>query len=35
MVKFGVTVGSLAIVAFLITTLITKAFNSERVMFNA
>lgn len=35
MAKFGVTVGSLAIVAFLITTLITKAFNSERVMFNA
>jgi len=35
MARFGVTVGSLAIVAFLITTLITKAFNSERVMFNA
>lgn len=35
MAQFGVTIGSLAIVAFLITTLITKAFNSERVMFNA
>lgn len=35
MAKFGVTVGSLAIVALLITTLITRAFNSEKVMFNA
>lgn len=35
MAKFGVTVGSLAIIAFLITTLVTRAFNSERVMFNA
>jgi sodium transport system permease protein len=35
MAKFGITVGSLALVAFLLTTLITKAFNSERVMFNA
>lgn len=35
MVEFGVTVGSLAVVALLITTLITKAFNSERIMFNA
>lgn len=35
MTEFGVTVGSLAIVAFLITALVTRAFNSERVMFNA
>ncbi|NLO08580.1 MAG: ABC transporter permease [Clostridiales bacterium] len=35
MAKFGVTVGSLALLAFLITTLVTRAFNSERVMFNA
>lgn len=35
MAKFGVTVGSLALLALLITTLITRAFNSERVMFNA
>lgn len=35
MVQFGLTVGSLALVALIITTLITKAFNSERVMFNA
>lgn len=35
MTQYGVTVGSLAIVAFLITTMITRAFNSEKVMFNA
>lgn len=35
MAKFGVTVGSLALLALLITTLVTRAFNSERVMFNA
>jgi len=35
MLNFGVTVGTLALIALLITTLITKAFNSERVMFNA
>lgn len=35
MAKFGMTVGSLALVALLITTLVTRAFNSERVMFNA
>ncbi|MDI9510207.1 MAG: ABC transporter permease [Clostridiales bacterium] len=35
MANFGITIGSLALLAFLITTCITKAFNSERVMFNA
>ena len=35
MAQFGVTLGSLALIAILLTTLITKAFNSERVMFNA
>lgn len=33
--QFGVTIGSLAILASLITIFITKAFNSEKVMFNA
>lgn len=35
MAKFGVTIGSLALLAFLLTALVTRAFNSERVMFNA
>lgn len=35
MANYGLTIGSLALVAFLITACITKAFNSERVMFNA
>lgn len=33
--QFGVTVGSLAILASLLTVLITKAFSNEKVMFNA
>lgn len=35
MVQLGLTVGSLAAVALIITAFITKAFNNERVMFNA
>lgn len=35
MAQYGVTIGTLAVLAALITTLITKAFNSEKVMFNA
>jgi len=35
MPQFGVAVGSLAILASLITVLITRAFNNEKVMFNA
>lgn len=35
MSQFGVTVGSLAILASLLTVLITKAFSNEKVMFNA
>ena len=35
MAQFGLTVGTTAILAALITMLITKAFNSEKVMFNA
>ncbi len=35
MPQFGLTVGSLALFAILVTTMITKAFNSEKVMFNA
>lgn len=33
--QLGITVGSTALLAAVITTLITKAFNSEKVMFNA
>ncbi len=33
--QFGLTVGGTVILALLITVLITKAFNSEKVMFNA
>ncbi len=33
--QYGITVGTLAILAAVITSLITKAFNSEKVMFNA
>ncbi len=35
MTQYGVTIGSLALFAIVVTTLITKAFNSEKVMFNA
>lgn len=35
MTQYGVTIGSLALLAIVVTTLITKAFNSEKVMFNA
>jgi len=35
MSQFGLTVGSIALLAAIITTLITKAFNSEKIMFNA
>lgn len=35
MAQFGVTVGSLAAAALVLTALITRAFNNERVMFNA
>lgn len=35
MAQFGLTIGSLALIAIVITTLITKAFKSEKVMFNA
>lgn len=35
MAQFGVTVGSLAAVALILTAFITRAFNNERVMFNA
>jgi len=33
--KFGATVGGTVALAFIITVLITKAFNSEKIMFNA
>ena len=33
--QFGITIGSLALVALVIISLIVKAFNDERVMFNA
>jgi sodium transport system permease protein len=33
--QFGATVASLILVAVLVTSLITKAFNSEKIMFNA
>ncbi len=35
MTQYGVTVGSLALLAIIVTTLVTRAFNSEKVMFNA
>jgi sodium transport system permease protein len=35
MTQYGITIGTLAVLAAVITTLITKAFNSEKVMFNA
>lgn len=35
MTQFGLTVGTTAFLAAIITVLITKAFNSEKVMFNA
>lgn len=35
MAQFGLTVGTTVVLAALITMLITKAFNSEKVMFNA
>jgi sodium transport system permease protein len=33
--QFGITIGGTVILAALLTSLITKAFNSEKVMFNA
>jgi sodium transport system permease protein len=33
--QFGLTIGTLVLLAAVFTTLITKAFNSEKVMFNA
>ncbi|MDF2539500.1 MAG: putative rane protein [Herbinix sp.] len=33
--QFGITVGVTALLAAIVTSLITKAFNSEKVMFNA
>lgn len=33
--QFGATVGTILLLAAIITTLITKAFNSEKIMFNA
>ena len=33
--QFGLTIGTTALVAALVTGLITKAFNSEKIMFNA
>ena len=35
MVQYGVTIATLASLAFVVTSLITRAFNSEKVMFNA
>jgi sodium transport system permease protein len=35
MAQFGATVGTIVLLASLITALITKAFNSEKIMFNA
>lgn len=35
MTQFGVTIGSIAVLASLITMCITKTFNNEKVMFNA
>lgn len=33
--QYGLTIGTLALLAFLVSALVTKAFNSEKVMFNA
>jgi len=33
--QFGVTVGTIVALAAIVTILITKAFNSEKIMFNA
>jgi sodium transport system permease protein len=35
MAQFGVTVGITGLLAIIVTSLITKAFNNEKVMFNA
>lgn len=35
MAQFGATVGTVLLLAVIVTSLITKAFNSEKVMFNA
>ncbi|MBB2184534.1 ABC transporter permease [Lachnospiraceae bacterium MD1] len=35
MAQFGATVGTIAILAIIVTQLITRAFNSEKIMFNA
>lgn len=35
MAQFGATVGTIVVLAAIITSLITKAFNSEKIMFNA
>jgi sodium transport system permease protein len=35
LVQFGVTIGTILVLAAIITALITKAFNSEKIMFNA
>lgn len=35
MTQYGVTIGTLALLALVVTTMITRAFNSEKVMFNA
>lgn len=33
--QFGITVGTTALIAAIVTALITKAFNNEKIMFNA
>jgi sodium transport system permease protein len=35
MAQFGITVGSIVALSIIVTALITKAFNSEKIMFNA
>jgi len=35
MAQFGITVGSIIALSIIVTALITKAFNSEKIMFNA
>jgi sodium transport system permease protein len=35
MAQFGATIGTVVLLAAIITVLITKAFNSEKIMFNA
>jgi sodium transport system permease protein len=35
MPEFGITVGTIVLLAAIVTSLITKAFNSEKIMFNA